>query len=182
VERSSIELDLYLLLVRRRWKLVRRTFAQVLGLKGSIVQRLHLNLRQGEILVAPDHEGAEFASIEEAFLEAFRGAQELWSELLRDRQDPRRYAYEITDARGVILMEVPFVEILESCRPVRPMRAGERPRHKKAILDRNDFLIAMENARKLKLQSAELMATLHSARQSLEELRDCAKVSLKQPY
>jgi hypothetical protein len=66
-------------------------------------------VRRGETSVAPDDEGADFASIEEAYLETFKGAQELWPELLRNRQDPRQYAFEITDRDGAVVMELPPV-------------------------------------------------------------------------
>ena len=93
------------------------------------MQRFYLHLRRGEMAVAPDDDGAEFASIEEAYLETFKGAQELWLELLRDRQDPRQYVYDITDGDGAVLMELPFAEIVESCRRVGPatMSAPTKP-------------------------------------------------------
>src|SRR5215475_1482747 len=86
--------------------------------KEAVVQRFYLNLRRGEVSVAPDDDGAEFASIEEAYLESFKGAQELWPELLRNRQDPAQYAYDITDRDGAVLMELPFAEIVECCRRI----------------------------------------------------------------
>ena len=84
------------------------------------MQRFYLNLRRGDLTVAPDDEGTDFASIEEAYLETFKGARELWPELLRKRQDPSQYAYDITDSDGAVLMELPFAEIVESCRRVGP--------------------------------------------------------------
>jgi hypothetical protein len=83
------------------------------------MQRYHLHIRQAGVLVSPDDQGADFESVEAAYLEAFHGAQELWPILLEDRRDPRRYSFEITNAAGVVLMEVPFSELLENCRDAR---------------------------------------------------------------
>jgi len=142
------------------------------------VQRFYLNLRRGETLVAPDHEGAEFSSIEDAFLEVFRGARELWPEFLRNRRDPRQYAYQIADVDGAVLMEVPLVEILESCRPVRPAAATEPPKPKNAVLNKRNVSSAVENACKVNLQLAELAAGLRAARDSVTELRESTQSTL----
>ena len=149
------------------------------AVKGCIMQRFYLNLYRGKALAAPDDEGAEFASIEDAFLEAFSSAQELWPEFLRKRQDPREYAFHIADARGVVLMEVPFAEVLESCRPVSPesMDASRKPKH--AVLNTQNLLNAMENARRLSAQSAELMAGLRAARDSLHQIQDSTRATFK---
>lgn len=143
------------------------------------MQRFYLNLRRGETLVAPDHEGAEFSSIEAAFLEVFRGAKELWPELLLNRQDPRQYAYQIADRGGMVLMDVPFVEILESCRPVRPAAVRGPPKPKDAVLNKQELLSAVENARKVNTQLAELAAGLRAARNSLKELKESTQTSLE---
>jgi hypothetical protein len=143
------------------------------------MQRFYLNLHRGDALAAPDDEGAEFASIEEAFLEAFSTAQELWPEFLRKRQDPREYAYHIADARGVVLMEVPFAEVLEICRPVRPESIDGSGKPRNTGLNTQYLLNAMENARRLSVQSGELMAGLRAARESLRQLQDSTQVTLK---
>jgi hypothetical protein len=128
--------------------------------------------------VARDDEGADFASIEEAFLEAFEGAQELWHEFLRNRDDPRRYAYEITDRHAVVLMELPFVEILESCHPIGPMSVSGSRKQPSAVMTKRAFLRAVENAHKLNTQSAELAATLRTAWKSINELKESTRASL----
>jgi hypothetical protein len=143
------------------------------------MQRFYLNLHRGEALVAPDDEGAEFACIEEAFLEAFGAAQELWTEFLRKRQDPREYAYHIADGRGVVLMELPFAEILENCCSVRPQPIDSSRKPKNAVIDTHELLSAMENARRLSLQTAELLAGLRATRKSLRQIQDSTRATLK---
>jgi uncharacterized protein DUF6894 len=70
--------------------------------------------------------GANFESVEAAYLEAFESVQELWPMLLEDRRDPREYAFEITNCAGVVLMELPFSEPLDNCRDGR-RRRSEKP-------------------------------------------------------
>ncbi len=77
--------------------------------------RFHLHLT-GLRWTAHDDDGAEFESLEHAYLEAFRSAREIWHELLLQREDPRACAFEITDGAGEPLMTVPLTEVLEACR------------------------------------------------------------------
>lgn len=85
----------------------------------------HLNLRDNGTLW-PDQDGAEFASLDEAYLEAFAGAQEMWTPRLRDRKSPLSCAFEIADSAGNVLVTLPFSEVLESCYG-NPL-AGRTPR------------------------------------------------------
>jgi hypothetical protein len=143
------------------------------------VQRFFLNLRRGEVSVAPDGEGADFASIEEAYLESFKGAKELWPELLRNRQDPRQYAYDITDSDGTVLMELPFAEIVECCRRVGPASMSAPPKPGATALTNRAFVEALENAYNLNKKSADLRAQLHAARQSVIDLRESTRAIVK---
>src|SRR5262249_35392423 len=136
------------------------------------VQRFYLNLRRGEGSVAPDDEGTEFASIEEAYLELFKGAQELWPELLRNRQDPRQYVYDITDGDGAVLMELPFAEIVDSCRRVGAAAMSAPPKPSGADLTKRAFLEALENAYNLNRKSADLQRQLRTAIQSMNDLKE----------
>jgi hypothetical protein len=69
-----------------------------------------------------DEEGVELPDIETAYLEAFHTASEMWIEAIRHRRDATHHRFEITDARGCVLMTVPFTEITE-----RGAVAGRRP-------------------------------------------------------
>ena len=129
--------------------------------------------------MAPDDDGAEFASIEEAYLESFRGAQELWPELLRNRQDPRQYAFEITDRDGAVLMELPFAEIVECCRRIGPASISAPPKPGTAALTKRAFEEALERAYSLNRKLADLRAQLHAARQAVSDLRESTRTIIK---
>ena len=64
-----------------------------------------------------DEIGADFDSLDEAYLEACRAALEISFEMLRERNDPSSLKFEITDGQGVLLTDLPFAEVL---------RPGER--------------------------------------------------------
>ena len=131
------------------------------------MQRYHLHIRRAGVLVSPDDKGADFESVEAAYLEAFESAQELWPILLGDRRDPRRYSFEITDSAGVVLMEVPFSELLDSCRDAR----RSRPEKPAPVFDKEGFREAAENARQLRQECAELTRQLRATHQSVISLR-----------
>jgi len=69
----------------------------------------------------PDPEGVEFASVEEAYLEAFHGAEEMWGALLKQRCDPRRCRFEVRDSNRNLLFIFPFQEVLDCCRDREPV-------------------------------------------------------------
>lgn len=77
--------------------------------------RYRFNFRNGQDVVN-DVDGANFDTFELAYEDAFNAAREMWQELLLRREDPRKCAFEITDAAGAVLTVVPFAEVLESCR------------------------------------------------------------------
>jgi len=61
--------------------------------------------------------------VEQAYLEAFKGAQDMWSELLRQRRDPRHCAFEVRDEQRDLLFVLPFQEVIESCDNRKQTRA-----------------------------------------------------------
>src|SRR5215207_6775463 len=69
---------------------------------------------------SPDDLGVEFAGIEAAYLGAYQAALDMSIEMLRDRVDPTRHSFEISDRAGHVLFELPFSEVM------RP--AGKLPR------------------------------------------------------
>ena len=77
--------------------------------------RFYFHLRD-ELGPHRDEGGIELLDVETAYLEAFRGALGLWGELLEQRRDPRCSRFEVTDATGEALFELPFSEVLESTR------------------------------------------------------------------
>lgn len=62
--------------------------------------------------LSPDDMGADFPTLEDAYLEACHAALEISFEMLRERRDPTDLRFEITDRFGRLLMEVPFAEVL----------------------------------------------------------------------
>jgi hypothetical protein len=85
--------------------------------------RYYFHLRIGET-VSPDEIGLEFANLETAYLEAFRAAREMWTELLAERSNPLIRAFEIADEDGQILLTLPFREVLDVCKPTLPLSKG----------------------------------------------------------
>ena len=100
--------------------------------------RYYFHLRIGDA-ISPDGLGLELPNLETAYLEAFKAAQEMWSELLAERNDPMARAFEIADAHGRILLTLPLSEVLERARkptappwkrrPTRGRAHARAPRH-----------------------------------------------------
>jgi len=62
-------------------------------------------------------------------LEAFKAATEIWGEALRGRRNPDSDAFRIRDTTGVVVLELPFAEVLESARGRRLRPPPARSRH-----------------------------------------------------
>lgn len=78
------------------------------------MHRFHFHFRQGRSY-SVDEEGCTFASAEDAYLGAFMAAQEMWHELLVQREDPRDCSFDVTDDRARLLFTLPFSEVLDVC-------------------------------------------------------------------
>jgi hypothetical protein len=61
-------------------------------------------------------DGLELRDVDAAYLEAFKAATEIWGEALRARRNPHADAFSIRDGVGIVVLELPFAEILESSR------------------------------------------------------------------
>lgn len=77
------------------------------------------DFRQGADFIA-DAVGIEFANVEEAYLEVAKAVEEMWSELLIQRRDPRLCSFEVRNQSGDTLFIFPFEELLDSCKD-RPL-------------------------------------------------------------
>ncbi|WP_336491110.1 DUF6894 family protein [Methylobacterium nigriterrae] len=90
-----------------------------------------------------DEEGVPFAGLEAAYLDACRTIPAMTAELQRTGTRPRQllcYVFEIADAEGQFLMEVPFAEVLDKWRkPSRPPASKQKMR---AEMQRTERLIA----------------------------------------
>jgi hypothetical protein len=76
--------------------------------------RFFFHFRQGAKLVI-DELGSEFDTVEDAYLSAYRAAQDMWRDLLVERRDPRKCSFEVSDAQNRQLFVLPFMEVLEAC-------------------------------------------------------------------
>src|SRR5436309_15473383 len=83
----------------------------------------------------PDEIGVELPGVETAYLEAFATAQEMWTELLAQGQDPTARVFEITDSNGQLVLELPFSEVLERTQR-GPAPGGLTRRKTSALLSR----------------------------------------------
>ena len=76
-------------------------------------------------LVAPDETskdeiGTELPSAEAAYLEACEAALDISFEMLRQREDPSRHAFEVTDEDGHVVFDIPFAEVTRPAQRMPP--------------------------------------------------------------
>jgi hypothetical protein len=113
-----------------------------------------------------DDLGLELPSVEVAYLEAYRGALDVIHDMLRDRQDPTGYRFEVTDDRGRVLLELPFSEAMQ-------------PRGRPSLRDVDGVLQrGLERSRQLR---EEIDAEMVKMRAGLERSREVLKRSRVQP-
>ena len=114
-----------------------------------------------------DDTGVEFGSAEEAYLGAFGAARDMWPELIDARQDPMGCAFEIADAQGAALFQLPFAETLESCQisPKKPASSAEIQRgidevHRRVLAARAELRFGFDSARSSLVEAKRLLARL----------------------
>jgi hypothetical protein len=107
----------------------------------------------------PDAEGAEFAHVEEAYLQAVRGVEDMWGELLHKRQDPRRCAFEVRNQERELLFVLPFQEVLDSCLD------------RKCPSIQTAFDDIVDSAHRTKRVSEGVLEALHAVRMTLAQSR-----------
>jgi hypothetical protein len=83
--------------------------------------RYFFDFRQGNE-ICTDREGIEFPGVEQAYLETYRAALDMWSDLLKQRRDPRRCAFEVRDEKRQLLFTLPLQEVVDSCLDREPER------------------------------------------------------------
>ena len=116
-----------------------------------------------------DEVGLELASAEDAYLEAVSAAGEMWQELLVERQNPLRCAFEITGEDGPTLFRVEFVELLDSAQPYpdpapldTAIARALTETHLRASQAKDDLRSSFEQVRKSLDESSALLALLGS--------------------
>jgi hypothetical protein len=108
-----------------------------------------------------DDIGLELANVEAAYLGACQSVPGMSAELIFETANPMRYAFEITDASGGLLMEVPFTEVLDR---------GRKPTAPRSALRRRGAAEMVRTARlisSLEEQRAALQITLAETRRLL---------------
>lgn len=78
-----------------------------------------------------DEVGLECRDAEEAFMQAFRAAQDGWIDQILARTDPRALRFEVTDVGGNTLFELPFMEVVARLkkRPAQFAPIAQRAEH-----------------------------------------------------
>ena len=76
--------------------------------------RFFFDFRQADERV-PDTQGIELPNVEQAYLEVFKAGQEMWSELLKQRRDPRHCRFEVRSQDGDLMFTFPLQEVVDSC-------------------------------------------------------------------
>lgn len=126
--------------------------------EGHDMPRFYFDLSTSEHFER-DAVGAMFATLEAAYLDACRAVIDISFELLRERKDPSRYQFEIRDAGGQVVWELPFAEVLQPGRTARPRQIQAHDLLRQS-LDRN---------RKLKSELVDILVqTRESAMRGVE--------------
>jgi len=121
--------------------------------------RFFFHLRGGPTGFSLDAEGVNLPNVEAAYLEAHQAALDMAREWLRKGRNPRDYAFELMNAAGEVMFELPFAEALDR-------QAGRRPVHiPKAIRT------AKEQGERMMRLSAELAQQVKEAQENLR--RSC---------
>ncbi|MFB0613920.1 DUF6894 family protein [Aurantiacibacter poecillastricola] len=130
--------------------------------------------------VFPDDMGLDLATAEDAYLEAVRSAHGIWSEMLGNREDPRNCRFRIVDCNGVELYDVPFAELLESCRnaPRRPSPSQQDVQnklmetHQRVLQSKTEMRTLVRDVRASLAESVSLLGRLDAFSEQSAPRRD----------
>lgn len=114
----------------------------------------------------PDEIGLEYSDLERAYLEACRTVPEMAVDLVRRGRSPMSHAFEITDAAGSLLLEVPFGEVLQDGRkPRRPPLPSVADRTVSAVTRAQELSVSLhEQVERLRAQMRRSQDILASRR------------------
>ena len=90
-----------------------------------------------------DEIGLEFTGLDAVYLDVCRAILDMSADLARSGHDPMPYAFEIMDAAGVLLMDVPFREML-----------NKGPRNRQRRFPASSAMQRAEMARAVNLRAA----------------------------
>lgn len=110
-----------------------------------------------------DQVGVQFDSVEAAFLGAHEAAVAMIVELLRDRRDASRHRFEVRNEHGLVVLELPFLEVLHPRSAAKPPMNMDAPRRLRDTLARSRVLReelqeALERARRVAQSNVALFA------------------------
>ncbi|WP_143132122.1 hypothetical protein [Methylobacterium sp. 174MFSha1.1] len=122
-----------------------------------------------------DEAGSEFASLEAAYLDAFDAIGTMTVDLMRQKANPWQYGFQITDAAGKTMLDLPFAEYLgRGRRSMLPPTSVDMQRIADELRGRRDAAAqalmrshALQTA--LREQGAALQETLAETRRLLSE-------------
>ncbi len=120
----------------------------------------------------PDEIGLDLDGVEDAYLDAYASIPSMMPDMLRQKASPYQYAFEIMDASGNLLMEVPFAEVLDRARKPPPQQRA-RWRNAQAEVERTMRLIAgvQEEQQALQATLSETMRLLAATRRDGPSLK-----------
>jgi len=118
------------------------------------------HLRGGPEGLDLDQDGLDLPNVEAAYLEAHQTALDMAQDWLRQRQNPRGYAFEIMNAAGEFLVELPFSEALDR---QAGRRSANLPRAIKTAMARGD---------RMKRLSAEVAEQVRLVQENLRRSQD----------
>lgn len=120
-----------------------------------------------EVGLECDELGCEFPDVETAYLEAFAAATSLWTEMLEQRRDPRLARFEVSDADGHSIFELPLSEVLASTTARSLKREWSRA---DAAQDRAQHVVVM--TKRLGEQIDETRRRVQETRDLLKQIAD----------
>ena len=118
----------------------------------------HLRSPEGR---SHDDIGVELSDTETAYLEAHRAALDISMEMLREHRDPSRHRFEITDADGQLMFDLPFTEVMRPSRPLGPagrIHANLRLRQQRTAKIVSELRGEFDHTRSLLAETRALLA------------------------
>ena len=108
-----------------------------------------------------DDIGTDLPNAEAAYLEACEAALEMSYEMLRQRRDPSNYAFDITDAEGHVIFELPFAEVTRPADrrpPIGNLHASIQRNHQRAAQAAAELRTNVTRTQSLLSSTRELLA------------------------
>ena len=129
----------------------------------ALMPYFYFHLR-GPSGLSRDELGLDLPDMETAYLEADRAVNDVAGELQAKRLNPRSYAFEITNAAGEPVLELPFLETLDR---VSRRRGVHLPKSVK---------VAVEQAERMMRLVSEVAQQTDIARENLRQTSDLIRM------